>query len=109
VSAAPFVLKPLDFQKWIEEHRHLLKPRSATLSFGRTRISSSPSSAAEPAHRLPRRSLREFFYQVKGNAFLDVMENGKPGRFELRKARFSLCRRTCVILRSGQKPEASAW
>src|SRR5438093_11965332 len=22
----PAVLKPLDFQKWIEEHRHLLKP-----------------------------------------------------------------------------------
>jgi len=41
---------------------------------------------------ISRHPYEEFFYQMKGDAFLNIMDGGKPGRVELPKARFSSCR-----------------
>jgi 3-hydroxyanthranilate 3,4-dioxygenase len=101
------VLKPLDFQKWIEEHRHLLKP-----PVGNAQIWEDTdfivTVVGGPNHRTDFHDdpYEEFFYQLKGNAFLNVMEGGKPARIELKEGAIFLM--PPHLRHSPQRPEAGS-
>jgi len=101
------VLKPLDFQKWIEEHRHLLKPPVGNAQIWQdtdfiVTVVGGPNRRTD-YHDDP---YEEFFYQMKGDAFLNVMENGKPGRFDLKQGAIFLM--PPHVRHSPQRPEAGS-
>ena len=78
------MLPPINFPRWIEEHRHLLKPPVgnqqiwADTDFIVT-VVGGPNQRTD-FHDDP---FEEFFYQFRGNAYLNTMENGRPGRIAL--------------------------
>jgi len=101
------VLKALDFPKWIEEHRHLLK------AAGRQRAGLGGYGFHRDDRRRPHRRTdfhddpyEDFFYQMKGNAFVNIMENGKPGRIDLKESAIFLM--PPHIRHSPQRPEAGS-
>ena len=71
-------LQAFNFQKWIDEHRHLLKPpvgnqlvfKEADLM---VTVVGGPNQRAD-FHDDP---VEEFFYQLKGDMVLKVIEDGK--------------------------------
>ena len=100
--------KALDFGKWIEEHRHLLKPPVGNAQVWETEsemrdfivtVVGGPNQRTD-FHDDP---YEEFFYQMKGNAFLNVMENGKPGRVDLKEGAIFLM--PPHLRHSPQRPE----
>lgn len=78
------MLAPINFPKWLEEHRHLLKP-----PVGNQQIWEDTdfivTVVGGPNHRTDFHDdpYEEFFWQFKGNAYLNVMQGGKRGRVEL--------------------------
>lgn len=72
-------LSAFNFQKWIDEHRHLLKP-----PVGNTQIWQNTDLIVTVVGGPNRRTdyhddpLEEFFYQLKGNMVLRIMEDGRP-------------------------------
>ena len=101
------MLRPLDFSKWIEEHRHLLKPPVGNAQIWQD-TDFIVTVVGGPNHRTDYHDdpYEEFFYQAKGNAFLDVMDNGKPGRFELKEGAIFLM--PPHLRHSPQRPEAGS-
>ena len=78
------MLPPINFPRWLEEHRHLLKPPVGNQQIWRdtdfiVTVVGGPNQRTD-FHDDPH---EEFFYQFKGNAYLNTMENGKPGRVPL--------------------------
>lgn len=72
-------LMPIHFQKWIEEHRHLLKPPVGNrVVYEDTEfiimVVGGPNSRTD-YHIDP---AEEFFYQLEGDMELKVIEDGKP-------------------------------
>ena len=73
-------LKPFNFQAWIEEHQHLLKPPVGNVQIWEdadlmVTVVGGPNQRTD-FHDDP---IEEFFYQLKGNMVLRVMEEeGKP-------------------------------
>jgi len=101
------MLKPLDFPKWIEEHRHLLKPPVGNAQVWEdadfiVTVVGGPNQRTD-FHDDP---YEEFFYQMKGNAFLNLMENGRPGRVELGEGAIFLM--PPHLRHSPQRPEAGS-
>jgi len=101
------VLKPLDFQKWIEEHRHLLKPPVGNAQIWQdtdfiVTVVGGPNQRTD-FHDDP---YEEFFYQMKGSAFLNIIENGKPARIELKEGAIFLM--PPHVRHSPQRPEANS-
>ena len=101
------MLKALDFPKWIEEHRHLLKPPVGNAQVWEDRdfivtVVGGPNQRTD-FHDDP---YEEFFYQIKGNAFLNVMENGKPGRIDLEEDAIFLM--PPHLRHSPQRPDAGS-
>jgi 3-hydroxyanthranilate 3,4-dioxygenase len=77
-------VKALDFPKWIEAHRDLLKPPVGNAQIWENTdfivtIVGGPNCRTD-FHDDP---YEEFFYQFKGNAHLNIMEDGKPDRVAL--------------------------
>jgi len=75
-------MKPLNFQKWIDEHRHLLKPPVGNAQVWQDTdfiitVVGGPNARTD-YHDDPH---EEFFYQFKGNAFLRCM--GPKGPYEV--------------------------
>jgi len=77
--------KPLDFRKWVEEHRHLLQP-----PVGNAKIWSDSDfvvfvvggpNARTDFHDDP---FEEFFYQIEGDIVLRVMDEGRPRDIPIR-------------------------
>ena len=71
-------LKPFDFQSWIDSHEHLLKPPVGNkLVFDdadmTVMVVGGPNSRVD-FHDDP---VEEFFYQLKGNMVLKVIEDGE--------------------------------
>lgn len=84
-------LQPLDFKKWIEEHRHLLKPPVGNQLVWQDRefivmVVGGPNSRTD-YHIDPS---EEFFYQVEGDITLRVMEDGKPQDIPIREGQIFL-------------------
>jgi 3-hydroxyanthranilate 3,4-dioxygenase len=77
-------VKSLNFPQWIAEHAHLLKPPVGNAQIWKdtdfiVTIVGGPNKRTD-FHDDP---YEEFFYQIKGNAWLNIMQDGKPGRVEL--------------------------
>ena len=69
----------IDLQRWIEEHRDLLKPPVGNAQIWRdadfiVTVVGGPNQRTD-YHDDP---YEEFFYQLKGNMRLRIIENGRP-------------------------------
>ena len=98
------MLNALDFPKWIAEHQHLLKPPVGNAQIWKdtdfiVTIVGGPNLRTD-FHDDP---YEEFFWQFKGNAALNLMENGKPRRMELKEGAIFLL--PPHVRHSPQRPE----
>jgi 3-hydroxyanthranilate 3,4-dioxygenase len=98
------MLSPIDFPKWLTEHQHLLKPPVGNQQIWEdtdfiVTVVGGPNRRTD-FHDDP---YEEFFWQFKGNAWLDVIEDGKPGRVELREGAMFLL--PAHVRHSPQRPE----
>ena len=105
------MLPPINFPKWIDEHKHLLKPPVGNAQIWTTDDNNSDfivTVVGGPNQRTDFHDdpYEEFFYQFKGNAFLNTMENGKPGRVELSEGAMFLL--PPHVRHSPQRPEAGS-
>lgn len=78
--------KPFNFERWIDEHAHLLKPPVGNQQVWQdsdfiVTVVGGPNYRTD-YHDDP---LEEFFYQLRGNAYLNVLLDGKRERVELKE------------------------
>jgi len=71
------LVQPLNFKKWIDEHRHLLKPPVGNKVVWKdadviVMVVGGPNSREDYHYN----ETPEFFYQIEGDIVLKVMENG---------------------------------
>lgn len=78
------MLAPINFPKWLEEHRHLLKPPVGNQQIWQD-TDFIVTVVGGPNHRTDFHDdpYEEFFWQFKGNAYLELMQDGKRARVEL--------------------------
>jgi 3-hydroxyanthranilate 3,4-dioxygenase len=79
-------LRPLNFRRWIDEHRHLLKPPVGNCCVWEDRefivmVVGGPNSRTD----FHINQGEEFFYQVEGDMVLRVMEQGRPADIPIRE------------------------
>lgn len=79
-------MRPLNFKKWIDENRHLLKPPVGNKQVWEDRefmvtVVGGPNSRADYHIN----EGEEFFYQLEGDMVLRVLENGKPVDLTIRE------------------------
>ena len=72
-------LTPINFKKWIDENRHLLKPPVGNQQIWKDRefmvtVVGGPNSRTDYHIN----EGEEFFYQIEGDIVLRVLEQGKP-------------------------------
>ena len=77
-------MRAINLQRWIEEHRDLLKPPVGNAQIWRdadfiVTVVGGPNARTD-YHDDP---YEEFFYQLKGNMRLGIMENGKPAEIPI--------------------------
>ena len=76
---------PIDFKKWIDEHRHLLKPpvgNKCIVDDDYIVMVVGGPNARTDYHDDP---YEEFFYQLRGDIVLAVMEDGRPRDVPIRE------------------------
>ena len=98
------MLAPINFPQWLAEHQHLLRPPVGNQQIWQdtdfiVTVVGGPNKRTD-FHDDP---YEEFFWQFKGNAWLNTMENGKPGRVELREGAMFLL--PPHVRHSPQRPE----
>jgi 3-hydroxyanthranilate 3,4-dioxygenase len=75
---------PIDFQRWIDEHRHLLKPPVANKCIVDgdfiVMIVGGPNQRTDYHYE----EGPEFFYQIEGEMVLRVQEDGRPRDIPIR-------------------------
>jgi 3-hydroxyanthranilate 3,4-dioxygenase len=98
------MLAPINFPKWLEEHRHLLKPPVGNQQIWQD-TDFIVTVVGGPNHRTDFHDdpYEEFFWQFKGNAYLDLIQDGKRGRVELREGAMFLL--PPHVRHSPQRPE----
>ena len=79
-------LVPINFRKWIDENRHLLKPPVGNQQIWENRefmvtVVGGPNARTDYHIN----EGEEFFYQVEGDMVLRVMVKGKPQDIEIRE------------------------
>lgn len=84
-------LQPLNFKRWIEEHRHLLKPPVGNQQIWADRefmvtVVGGPNSRKD----FHINEGEEFFYQLEGDIVVRVMEHGEPKDLEIREGEIFL-------------------
>lgn len=84
-------LAPLNFKRWIDEHRHLLKPPVGNqVVYQDTEfiimVVGGPNTRTD-YHIDP---AEEFFYQLEGDIVLKVLEDGKPRDIEIKEGEILL-------------------
>lgn len=99
--------RPLNFQRWLDEHAHLLKPpvgNQQIWSDGDFMVTvvGGPNERSD-FHDDP---VEEFFYQFKGNAYLLIWDRGRYERVDLREGDMFLM--APHTLHSPQRPEADS-
>ena len=85
--------KPFNFERWIDEHAHLLKPPVGNQQIWQdsdfiVTVVGGPNRRTD-YHDDP---LEEFFYQLRGNAYLNLWIDGRRERVELARAPHGLTR-----------------
>jgi 3-hydroxyanthranilate 3,4-dioxygenase len=95
---------PIDFPAWLETHRHLLKPPVGNQQLWENTdlivtIVGGPNRRTD-FHDDP---YEEYFWQFKGNAFLNTMVDGTRGRIELKEGTMYLL--PPHVRHSPQRPE----
>lgn len=95
--------KPLNLRKWIEEHAHLLKPPVGNQQIYQdtdliVTIVGGPNYHDDPHE--------EFFYQLIGNAYLNLIIDGKRERVDLKEGDIFLL--PPHVRHSPQRPEAGS-
>jgi 3-hydroxyanthranilate 3,4-dioxygenase len=79
-------LRPLNFRRWIDEHRHLLKPPVGNAQIWEDRefmvtVVGGPNARTDYHVN----EGEEFFYQVEGDITLRILEDGKPVDIAIRE------------------------
>ncbi|HLT31927.1 MAG TPA: 3-hydroxyanthranilate 3,4-dioxygenase [Myxococcaceae bacterium] len=79
-------LAPLNFKRWIEEHRHLLKPPVGNAQIWPDRefmvtVVGGPNARSD----FHINEGEEFFYQLEGDIRLRVLVDGQPEEIEIRE------------------------
>lgn len=85
------ILPPINFQKWIEEHRHLLKPPVGNQVVWEDRefiimVVGGPNSRQDYHVN----EGEEFFYQIEGEINLAVIDEGQPKDIPIRQGEIFL-------------------
>lgn len=86
------IQKPFNFQTWIEEHRHLLKPPvgNQQVYTGNNdfivMVVGGPNSRKDYHYN----ATEEFYYQLEGDIVLKVIEDGKPVDIHIRQGEIFL-------------------
>jgi 3-hydroxyanthranilate 3,4-dioxygenase len=80
------LMPPFNFKKWIEEHRHLLKPPVGNQMVWKDRdfivmVVGGPNSRTD----FHIDESEEFFYQLEGDINLRIIEDGKPRDLPIRE------------------------
>lgn len=96
--------RPFNFQRWLDEHAHLLKPPVGNQQIWKdtdfmVTVVGGPNQRSD-FHDDP---LEEFFWQFKGNAFLLIWDRGRYERVNLREGDIFLM--PPHLLHSPQRPE----
>ena len=78
--------KPFNFRKWIDDNAHLLRPPVGNQQIYQdagllVTVVGGPNQRTD-YHDDP---LEEFFYQITGNAYLNLMVDGKRERVDLKE------------------------
>jgi len=84
-------ITPLNFRKWIDEHRHLLKPPVGNKCVWQDQdfivmVVGGPNTRTDYHYD----EGPEFFYQVEGDMLLKVMDDGKPRDIPIREGEIFL-------------------
>ena len=95
---------PFDFNRWIDEHAHLLKPPVGNQQIWQdsdfiVTVVGGPNQRTD-YHDDP---YEEFFYQMRGNAFLILWMDGRRERVELKEGAIFLL--PPHVRHSPQRPE----
>src|SRR6185369_11752824 len=71
--------KPFNFQRWIDDNQHLLKPPVSNKQLFDTKTDMTVMIVGGPNQRVDFHDdpVEEFFYQLKGDMVLKIAENGK--------------------------------
>ena len=98
---------PLNFQRWIQDHAHLLQPPVGNQQIWQdadfiVTVVGGPNLRTD-YHDDP---LEEFFYQVRGNAWLSLWIDGKPERVDLKEGDIFLL--PPHVRHSPQRPETGS-
>jgi 3-hydroxyanthranilate 3,4-dioxygenase len=98
---------PLNLSRWIDEHAHLLKPPVGNQQIWQDR-DFIVTIVGGPNHRTDYHDdpFEELFYQLRGNAFLYLLVEGKRERVELREGDIFLL--PPHVRHSPQRPETDS-
>ncbi len=104
-AATPSVTKPLNFQKWIDEHRDILKPPVGNAVVWTDTdfiimVVGGPNQRTD-FHDDP---YEEFFYQLEGDMVLRLAENGRLRDMPIRQGEIFLL--PPHVRHSPQRPQA---
>ena len=80
------LVQPLNFKKWIDEHRHLLKPPVGNKVVWKdadviVMVVGGPNSRTDYHYN----ETPEFFYQIEGDIVLKVIDEGVPKDIHIRE------------------------
>lgn len=100
-------LAAFNFKQWLDEHEHLLKPPvNNALIWENADLMVTVVGGPNQRYDYHDDPVEEFFYQVRGNAFLRIMEETGPYDLHLREGDIFLL--PPHIRHSPQRPEAGS-
>ncbi len=85
------MLPPIDFKKWIDENRHLLKPPVGNqVVYKDTEFIVMVVGGPNARKDFHYNEGEEFFYQIEGDMTLPIIENGKVKNIEIKEGEIFL-------------------